>query len=183
MGQITGGFAGANCAVSCPGGIRRLWVANADDIVSITFAVDGAVDAYVLDTGTQFFEIKLKVNTKQLTENVETGDDGCSPSVTQTFTGVGACWSQEVRTLLIELGKQSCCGIVIIHEENSGEVATWGYLEDLYARLGPGTQTETGANLTDANQFTLELVCTTTSDGLKTTYTPGAAGVPITPAP
>ena len=183
MGSITKGFDGQDCSKTCPGGIRRLWVANEDDIASITFGANGEVDSYVMETGTNFFEIKLKVNTKQLTEDVQVSDDGCTQSVIQTFEGIGGCWDQDVRDLLLELGKQSCCGIVVIHEENSGETVTWGYLEDLYARLGSGTQTVTGANLTDPNQFTLQIVCTTTLDGLKTTFTPGAAGVPITPAP
>jgi hypothetical protein len=183
MGAITKGFTGADCSKTCPGGIRRLWVANQEDVISITFGAGGEVDSYVMDTGTNFYEIKLKVNTKQLTEDVQVSDDGCTQSVTQTFEGIGSCWNQDVRDLLLEMGKQSCCGIIVIHEENSGETVTWGFLEDLYARLGSGTQTVTGANLTDPNQFTLQIVCTTTLDGLKTTFTPGAAGVPITPAP
>lgn len=179
MGALTGGLAGFDCASVCAGGIKRIWLTNEDDIDSITFGVNGEVTAITMVVGKVFFEVKLKVNTKQLVEQADVTEDGCGVTFTQTFTGIAACYDQDTRTFLLELAKQSCCGLVAIHEENSGFVALWGHIEDLPIRLGGGTNTDTGANLTDPNQVTIELVCTTTAEGLKTEFTPGVAGIPV----
>lgn len=179
MGAITGGYAGFDCASTCPGGVRRVWLANYDDIASITFGTGNAISAYVMNPGAVFYEVKLKVNTKQLVQATNISDDGCTQSVTQTFTGIGACPDQSARDFIVEVAQQSCCGIVVILELNNGQVITFGWLEDLTARLGSNTQIDTGANLTDPNQFTLELLCTTTIEGLATAYESGVAGIPI----
>lgn len=179
MGSITSGYAGFNCSSTCPGGVRRVWVANEDDIASITYGTGNAISAYVMNATKVFYEIKLKVNTKQLTENIEVSEDGCTQSVTQNFVGVGSCPDQAARDFLVEMAQQSCCGMVVIVELNNGQVKTFGWLEDLHARLGGGTNIDTGANLTDANQFNLELVCTSTIEGLATAYESGVAGIPV----
>ncbi len=182
MGQITQGLAGFDCSTICAGGVRRVWITNADDVDSYTFGVDNEVTAIVMVVGPPagvFYELEFKVNTKQFQQAVNMNEDGCGATVTQTLTGIASCYDQSKRTSIIEMAKQSCCGIVVIHQENSGFVGVWGFVEDLYARLGPGTATDTGANLSDPNQVTIELVCTTTLDGLLTEFTPGVAGVPV----
>lgn len=182
MGQISQGISGFDCSNICAGGVRRAWVTNIDDIDSVTYGVSGEVTAIVMVIGPPagvFYELEFKKNTKQLVEQFNPSEDGCSISITQTFTGIATCFSQDLRTSLIQLAKQSCCGIVVIHEENSGFVGIWGLVTDLHASIGGGTQTDTGANLTDPNQVTLELVCQTTVDGLKTEFTPGVAGIPV----
>ena len=183
MGQITEGLAGFNCENICAGGIKRVWLTNRDDIATITYGGDDEVTAItmagVAPNVKKFFEIKLKTNTKQLIEQFNVTEDGCGITLTQTFTGIAPCFDQDTRVFMQQVSKQSCCGMAVIHEENSGFVAIWGLIDDLPVRLGAGTQTDTGANLTDPNQVTLELVCQTIVDGQKTEFVPGVVGIPI----
>ena len=182
MGQITGGLAGFNCENICAGGIKRVWLTNRDDIATITYGLTGEVTAITMVVGPpvgKFFEVKLKTNTKQLIEQFNVTEDGCGITLTQTFTGIAPCFEQETRVFLQQVAKQSCCGMAVIHEENSGFVGIWGLIDDLPVRLGGGTQTDTGANLTDPNQVTLELVCQTIVDGQKTEFTPGVVAIPV----
>lgn len=179
MGQITAGLAGFDCSTICAGGIKRLWLTNRDDIDTITYGVDGEVTAITMVLTAVFYEVKLKTNTKQLIEQFNVTEDGCGVTITQTFTGIAPCFSQDTRKFLQEVAAQSCCGMAVIHEENSGFVGIWGLIDDLPVRLGGGTQTDTGANLTDPNQVTLELVCNTIANGQKTEFTPGVVGIPV----
>lgn len=179
MGALTQGLAAFNCATTCAGGVKRVWLANYDDIDLITFDADGSVTAITMVATAVFYELKFKVNTKQLNETYNVAEDGCGTTLTQTLTGIAPCYNQDTRTFLQEAAQQSCCGMVAIVEENSGFVGMIGYIEEQHVRLGPGTQTDTGANLTDQNQVTLELVCTCTVDGAKTLFQPGVAGIPV----
>lgn len=179
MGALTQGLAAFDCATTCAGGVKRVWLANYDDIDLITFDADGSVTAITMLASAVFYELKFKVNTKQLNEAYNTAEDGCGTTLTQTLTGIAPCYNQDTRTFLQEAAQQSCCGMVAIIEENSGFVGMIGYIEEQHVRLGPGTQTDTGANLTDQNQVTLELVCTCTVDGAKTLFQPGVAGIPV----
>lgn len=173
---ITGGLL-TSCAKSCAGGVKRLWIANFDDVDTLTTDGTGQITAITMVATKVFYEIELKRNSKSFTEQFNVSDDGCNNSLTQTFTGNGQCRDQDTRNFLIEVSKQSCCGIIVCHEENNGQVVVWGFLDDLNARLGGGTQVSTGTNLTDPSQITLELVCDTVVDGAATVFTLGVAGI------
>jgi hypothetical protein len=166
-----------SCAKSCAGGVKRIWIANFDDIATITFDGSEQITAITMNGAAVFYEVQLKRNSKSFTEQFNVSDDGCNNSLTQTFTGNGQCRDQDTRQFLVEAAKQSCCGIIVLHEENNGQVVAWGFFDDLNARLGGGTQITTGTNLTDPSQITLELICDTVVDGAATVFTPGVAGI------
>ena len=174
--SITSGLT-TNCAKSCAGGVKRLWIANFEDVATITFDATNQITAITMVGAAVFYEVELKRNSKSFTEQFNVSEDGCNNSLTQTFTGNGQCRDQDTRNFLIAAAKQSCCGIVVVHEENNGQVVAWGYFDDLNARLGAGTQVTTGTNLTDQAQITLELICDTTVDGAATVFTLGVAGI------
>lgn len=178
MGAITGGQS-INCNKSCPGGVRKLWLANKDDIDEITYDTDGSVLTIVMVATKVFYEVQFKKNTKLFEETAVIGADGCNVGWNQAFTGIGQCRDQETRNFLIELANQSCCGIVVIHEEQSGAVQLWGHLDENHASLGDGTVISTGTAITDPNQVTINLVCTTVNEGLSTAFGPGVAGIPV----
>ena len=173
---ITSGLT-TSCAKSCAGGVKRIWIANFDDVASYTTDVNNQITAITMEVGKVFYEVELKRNSKAFTEQFNVSDDGCNNSLTQNLVGNGQCRDQDTRNFLIEVSKQSCCGIMVVHEENNGQVVVWGFLDDLNARLGGDTQITTGTNLTDASQITLELVCDTTVDGAATVFTLGVAGI------
>lgn len=166
-----------SCGKSCAGGVKRIWIANADDVASYTTNANGEITAITMVASKVFYEVQLKRNSKSFTEQFNVSEDGCNNSLTQTFTGNGQCRDQDTRNFLIEASQQSCCGIFVAHEENNGQVVVWGFLDDLNARLGGGTQITTGTALTDPSQITFELVCDTITDGAATVFTGGAAGI------
>jgi hypothetical protein len=166
-----------SCAKSCAGGVKRIWIANFDDVDTITFDGSEQITAITMLATKKFYEVQLKRNSKSFTEQFNVSEDGCNNSLTQTFTGNGQCRDQDTRQFLVEAAKQSCCGIIVCHEENNGQVVVWGFFEDLNARLGGGTQITTGTNLTDPSQITLELICDTIVDGAATVFTLGVAGI------
>jgi hypothetical protein len=173
---ITSGLT-TNCAKSCAGGVKRIWIANYEDVATITFDGTEQITAITMTGPAVFYEVELKRNSKSFTEQFNVSDDGCNNSLTQTFTGNGQCRDQDTRNFLVSAAKQSCCGIIVAHEENNGQVVVWGFFADLNARLGAGTQITTGTNLTDPSQITLELICDTIVDGAATVFTPGVAGI------
>lgn len=173
---ITSGLT-TSCAKSCAGGVKRIWIANFDDVDTITTDGQGQITAITMVATKVFYEVELKRNSKAFTEQFNVSEDGCNNSLTQTLVGNGQCRDQDTRNFLIEVSKQSCCGIIVCHEENNGQVVVWGFLDDLNVRLGGGTQITTGTNLTDASQITLELICDTTVDGAATVFTLGVTGI------
>jgi len=166
-----------SCGKSCAGGVRRLWIANIDDVASYSTNANNEITGITMVATKVFYEVQLKRNSKSFTEQFNVSEDGCNNSLTQTFTGNGQCRDQDTRNFLISVSQQSCCGIIVVHEENNGQVVVWGYLDDLNARMGGGSQITTGTALTDPSQITLELVCDTVTDGAATVFTLGVAGI------
>lgn len=166
-----------SCTKSCPGGVRRVWVANVEDIASFTFDGDNAITAITMVATKKFYELEFKRNTKSFVETPNVSEDGCNSSITQVLQGIAQCRDQDTRNWLLSAIKQSCCGMVIAIEENNGFVAIAGFLSELNFRIGSGTEINSGTNLTDPSQFTLNLICDTTPDGLATEFTLGVAGI------
>lgn len=166
-----------NCSTLCGGGVKRLWVANFDDIASFTFDVANAITAITMVATKKFYEVELKRQSKIFNETVNVSEGGCGYSVAQSFVGNGQCRDQDARNWLISVARQSCCGIVAVHEEANGFVGVWGYIEDQSVYLGGGTIITTGTALADPSQITLELLCDTTMDGLAAEFTLGVAGI------
>jgi hypothetical protein len=166
-----------NCSKNCAGGTKRIWIANFDDVASYTTDGTNQITAITMVATKKFYEVELKKNSKSFTEQFNVSEDGCNSSLTQTFTGNGQCRDQTTRNFLISASKQSCCGIIVVHEENNGQVVVWGFLDELNARLGPGTQITTGASLTDPAQITFELICDTIVDGAAAAFTLGVSGI------
>lgn len=164
------------CSKVCAGGVKRLWIANYQDIASFTFDVNNRITAITMVASKVFYEIELNRQTKVFTETPAT-TNGCNYSLTQNFTGIGQCRDQDMRNWLIEVAGQSCCGIVAVIEEANGFVGVWGFIKDQSIYLGGGTVITTGTTLQDAAQVTLELLCDTTMDGLLTELAGGVATI------
>lgn len=177
MGQITQGLAAYNCANPCVGGVKKIWLANIDDIDTVTTGVGGVVTAVTMQAGKYFWPYEFKRNTKAFTETTTIGEDGCTITIDQTLVGIAACYSAPAREVLQELAKQSCCGVVVIHEENTGEQWIWGLEDELNARLA-SAERSSGTALTDPNQVTINIACQTTIDGMAKSFT---GTVPVRP--
>ena len=165
-----------NCNKSCTGGLKKTYLANSDDVTSLTFGPDGQVTGIVMAGLAVFYEVQFKNQTGNFQQAVATDDTGCSTGVTQTLQILLQCYDQDIRTFLLELINQSCCGLVGINEHNSGFIGIWGFVDGLHIRNGSGTLVDSGTAITDPAQVTLQLLCTTTPAGLETEF---ATTIPV----
>lgn len=169
MGQIVSALAGLTCTENCSGGVKTIYLANADDIDSVTKDVDGAVTAIVMNATKLFYLATFKPRSKEFTENTTYDPDKCSTIVTQTLEGSIACCTQEGRIWLKNALTQNCCGISIIHEETAGCTMIWGLEPELGAYI-VSSDKKTGKQLSDANERILKFECKTTVAGLATEF-------------
>ena len=166
MSSITSGWLNQCVDGTCAGGIGKLYIANANEVTSITTNATAAVTAITMSsTAAVFYEIEFRDNSGAFTETSTQDPDTLSVSVEQSLVGVINCRDQELRNLIEDMTKQAC-GLVCVHVENTGNYWIWG-VETIGAKKRPVrlTQTEglSGALFTDPNQETLTLSCRTTN--------------------
>jgi hypothetical protein len=165
---------GSNCA----GGIgASLYLANKDDVASFAIDGNGNVTGITMVLTKIFYSFDAKDYTQNFQESTAV-TDGCSSSVTQTFSNTWSCRNQEARNAIIEMAQQSCCGMIAIHYENTGKTWIWGLVDKNRVKLLTA-ESDTGTALTDANQTVLTFQCLTTVDGLSRVFLPGVAGIPV----
>ena len=170
MGQIVAALAGLNCNENCSGGVKKIYVANTDDIDSVTKDGTGAITSITMVAGKKFYEAVFKPRSKEYTENTTYDPGTCSTVVTQTLEGSVACCTAEGRIWLKNALLQNCCGIAVIHEETAGCVMAWGFESELGAYIVTSDK-KTGKQLADANERILKFECKTTVAGLATEFT------------
>lgn len=166
MSSITGGWLNQCTDGTCAGGIGKLYIANANQVTSITTNATAAVTAITMSsTAAVFYEIELRDNSGAFTETTSQDPDTLSVAVEQSLVGVINCRDQELRNLIEDMTKQAC-GLVCVHVENTGNYWIWG-VETIGGKKRPArlTQTEglSGTLFTDSNQETLTISCRTTN--------------------
>jgi hypothetical protein len=166
MSAITGGWLNQCTDGTCAGGIGKFYVANANQVISITNNASGATTAITMaSTAAVFYEIEFRDNSGAFTETVTQDPDTLSVAIEQSLTGIINCRDQELRNLIQDMANQAC-GLVCVHVENTGNYWIWGVeLVGGKKRVARLTSAEglSGALFTDSNQETLTITCRTTN--------------------
>lgn len=165
MSSITGGWLNQCTDGTCAGGIGKLYIANANQVSSITTNATAAVTAITMSsTAAVFYEVEFRDNSGAFTETVTQDADTLSVAVEQSLVGIINCRDQELRNLIQDMANQAC-GLVCVHVENTGNYWIWG-AETVGAKKRPARLTTaeglSGALFTDSNQETLTISCRTT---------------------
>jgi hypothetical protein len=152
MSAITGGWLNQCTDGTCAGGIGKFYVANANQVTSITNNASGSTTAITMaSTAAVFYEIEFRDNSGAFTETVTQDPDTLSVAIEQSLTGIINCRDQELRNLIQDMANQDWI---------------WG-VETIGAkkRVARLTSAEglSGALFTDSNQETLTITCRTTN--------------------
>lgn len=161
MGCITSGTT-RDCTTKISGGSNLLYIADRADITSLAYAVDGSVNAIVMDVGKVFYKFAFAPNTSGFTET--TANENGATQVTQEYVFSLRGRSQVYRNAVEELTNCNC-GMTVIHGENTGLLWIWGYEETEEAFLTANVGTS-GVAKTDPNQETVTLTAIASSKAL-----------------
>ena len=165
MSSITSGWLNQCVDGTCAGGIGKLYIANVNQVTSITTNATAAVTAITMtSTASVFYEVEFRDNSGAFTETVTQDPDTLSVAIEQSLVGVINCRDQELRNLIQDMAGNAC-GLVCVHVENTGNYWIWG-AETIGAKKRPARLTNveglSGALFTDSNQETLTIACRTT---------------------
>ena len=165
MSSITSGWLNQCVDGTCAGGIGKLYIANANQVTSITTNSSASVTAITMSsTASVFYEVEFRDNSGAFTETVTQDPDTLSVAIEQSLVGIINCRDQELRNLIQDMANQAC-GLVCVHVENTGNYWIWG-AETIGAKKRPARLTNveglSGALFTDSNQETLTIACRTT---------------------
>jgi hypothetical protein len=166
MSAITSGWLNQCVDGTCAGGIGKLYIANANQVTSITNNASGATTAITMSsTASVFYEVEFRDNSGAFTETVTQDPDTLSVAIEQSLVGIINCRDQELRNLIQDMAGQAC-GLVCVHVENTGLYWIWG-AEVIGSKKRPARLTSaeglSGALFTDSNQETLTITCRTTN--------------------
>jgi hypothetical protein len=166
MSAITGGWLNQCVDGTCAGGIGKLYIANANQVTSITNNASGATTAITMaSSAAVFYEVEFRDNSGAFTETVTQDPDTLSVAIEQSLVGIINCRDQELRNLIQDMAGQAC-GLVCVHVENTGNYWIWG-AEVIGSKKRPARLTSaeglSGALFTDSNQETLTITCRTTN--------------------
>ena len=166
MSSITSGWLNQCVDGTCAGGIGKLYIANANQVTSITTNATAAVTAITMtSTAAVFYDVEFRENSGEFTETITQDPDTLSVAIEQSLVGTINCRDQELRNLIQDMANQAC-GLVCVHVENTGNYWIWG-VETVGAKKRPVRLTNveglSGALFTDSNQETLTLSCRTTN--------------------
>ena len=145
----------------CSGGVAKLYLANKDDVDSITYTTDdnSTATAITMVAAAVFYEFEFADFTAVFNEDAPA--ENCNYAITQTFDGIFPSHKQSVRDIIQQLQDGSCCGFVGIVETLSGVKWLWGDLDKRRIKL-LNSPTTTGAAIADQNQVTFNFQCQTT---------------------
>jgi len=154
MSCLTAGYS-ISCADSpSVGGLGRVWIANRDDVVSITEAA-GDVSAITMDALAVFYEVGFFDETASQTENGERTEGSCNFVYKKEIVLSNPKRNLGLRNIVQQVGN-CCCGFVIIYEDSNGTQWLGGFESNPNRTYKLQTaEGVTGAALTDANQETL----------------------------
>ena len=137
-----------DCATSM-GGIRTVYIANYDDVTSVT-VTDGKITAIALTTGKKFLQYHFKKNTGSMTSTLNVNAESGNFVTTDL---VLSFLKMETRKR-IEMSALSANELAVVVEDCNGLYWYLGYDEPVTAGAGEGL---TGVQKTDANRYGLTL--------------------------
>lgn len=166
MALLTAGRT-TNCISSfCSGGISDfVYLANANDVTSIQYGADGKATAVTMVAEKVFYAYDFRDFSAQFTETVTVNEETRAVSVRQQMEMIWTCRNHEDRTLIQTIATNSC-GMIAIHEENTGVAWIWGTLPKRRVFLGT-SEGVSGLRIEDSNQEAITLICNTTEKAVE----------------
>jgi pectate lyase len=162
MSALSSGRTTTCTSGGCSGGAGAdyLYLANANEVTSVTTNASGAATAITMSSGATFYQYDFRDESAQFTETVTVDDTTRAVSVEQTFTMIWPCRNMTDRNLIMDMAGQAC-GMVAVHMEETGVYWIWGHT-GTGSRKRVRVQTvegDSGAALSDANAETITLAC------------------------
>ena len=173
MACLTAGITISCDSGGCSGGLANIWLANVDDIASITVSGNGEISAITMVATKVFYNFNFQDQQASFTESVVV--ENCVKSVDQVLEFTVPCRNSELTQAIEEL-MGCCCGLVAIFEDMQGITWLIGDLNKRRVRLRTNTGAS-GAALTDANSEVITIGAFTTKKAGE--FLPGPAGVPV----
>ena len=134
-----------------PGGVKAIYLANNDDVTSITESVPGAgLDTILMDAGKTFFKYDFSKSSASFTQTYSADNN----SNTQVLTFGLPTYSQALREIYEEIAFASI--IAIVELRNNVRVIL-GYGANTSGLEAQTIETASGAALTDLNVTTFTL--------------------------
>lgn len=146
MACLTSGLT-KDCNAIKSGGSNFLYLADRQDVDSLTIGVNGEVTGVTMVALAVFYKFEFAANKSQFLEALS--NEG-GTQVLQTYNMIWESWTQTQRNKLMEMA-QCNCGMVAIHGENTGLSWIWGFdeTEEVYLLTG---DRDSGTAKTDINQ-------------------------------
>lgn len=171
MSQLSAGRT-STCPSSdlCSGGCSTLYLANANEVSSVTTNASGAATAITMSpSSANFYQYDFRDFSGQFTETLNVDPDTKNASVEQQFTMVWPCRNMTDRNLIEDMAKNGC-GMTAVHVEHTGTYWIWGHVQIGGKTLSAHVNTneaDSGTGITDPNQETITLICRTTEKAVK----------------
>lgn len=138
-----------DCATS-KGGIIEVYLANFDDVASITEA-DGKVKGITMETGKKFFKYNFKPNTASMTSTLNVD---LAAGVNFVQSELVMLFARMETTKRVEMSALAVNELRAIVKDANGVYWLLGEEEPLVATAGDG---QTGTARTDANRYSITL--------------------------
>ena len=152
------------CDVSM-GGVKKIWIANYDDVTGITYAIESGttyvtaetsaatvISAVTMASGGKFYPYSFKRNTANFnsTLNVspENGVNYISTEIAMQFSRMDTAKRLEIKALSLN-------DLCVIVEDMNGYKWFFGITSPVSASAGGAT---TGTNMSDGNNYTITLL-------------------------
>jgi hypothetical protein len=162
---LTAGYSIDCTQGGCSGGLQNIFIAQVDDIDTITYGANGEITGITMQATKVFYEFDFQDGTAQYTESLTVTN--CNIAVEQSLTWVVPCRNDTLRQRIEELAN-CCCGQVVIFTEMTGTQWAFGDLERRRARLGTN-EADSGTALADQNQETITMTASTTKKAVEFT--------------
>lgn len=169
-----------NC-VAGAGGVKRFAVAERKDIDTLTVGPNGDVTALTMVATKLFYLFESEDETIEFIEKGKGVNKSSSFEQSLEFDWLN--WSNPDRKSLAELYASSACGMVVIHQEETGLCWIWGLnaadpTEKVkYVVRVDSSERKTGKKLEDANVATIKLMAKNRVQAAQ--FTAGWAAVPL----
>lgn len=132
------------------GGVKNVYIANKDDVASITVTND-AVSAITMNSSATFKKYYQKRGRASVTSSPQFNDAG---EYAGESTVLSLNFPRQDSTKRLEIAALSVAELVVVYEDNNGECWLLGY-DNGVVRTGGDAASGTAA--TDTNQYAIEL--------------------------
>lgn len=132
------------------GGVKRVYIANKDDVTAITVTSD-AISAITMASGASFKEYYQKRGRASVTSTPQFNDAGEYAGESTVLT---LNFPRQDSTKRLEVAAMSVAELIVVYEDNNGKCWLLGYDHGV---VRTGGDAASGTAATDTNQYAIEL--------------------------